>query len=114
MQVLAETNANWRNGNEHSIQDLLSQAAQKDKDQRLSLKSLVTVIGKYDFIEKHKLLVPEQKVYALRGGAEIALKTEEFVWKLSMDRRLQAVVAEAYIAYAFIIDKNKKKTLVWK
>jgi len=114
-QCIASSEANqWKESHANKIQKHLSKASKKIKDQRLSLFEVVNDLGKYDYQEYKKLIIPEKEVFFHRGGKNIPTSTREFIWLLSNKRYLQVVVAESFVIYAYIINDKNKRILVWK
>ena len=111
--VVAGTERNWKEMSANEIGDLLSYASSLDETRVLALSELKSVIGQYNYVETQELLFPK-KVWAYREGRDVPLPTQELVWLLSNGRRLQAIIAESVVTYAYVIDGNKKMILVWK
>ena len=104
----------WKESNTNSIQKLFSNASKQIKDQRLSLSEIINKLGKYNYQELKKLIIPKKEVFFLRGSKNIPASTQEYIWLLSNKRYLQVVVAESFVIYAYIVNSENKRTLIWK
>ena len=110
----AENSKKWYEKNAEQLTAIFAEASKKDGEHGLTQSELEIVIGKPDYEENNDLVIPDKKVWTLKNGKSESKKTQEFVWKLSGERRLQIVVTNSHVVYAFVVNRNKQKELVWK
>lgn len=109
----AETTKEWFKNNADEFTALFAEASKIDGNRGLTQSELEQAIGKPDFEEINNLIVTDKKAWTLKNGKSESETTQEFVWKLSDNRRLQVIIANSSVIYAFIVN-NKQKELVWK
>ena len=100
--------------NADELSSLFAEASKKDGEYGLTQSELELIIGKPDYEEKNNLVVSDNKVWSPKNGNSENKRTQEFVWKLSDERRLQIAVTNLFVVYAFILNKSGKAELVWK
>jgi len=109
----AETTKEWFKNNADEFTTLFAEASKIDGEFGLTQSELEQAIGSPDFEEINNLIVTDKKAWTLNNGKSEIETTQEFIWKLSDNRRLQVIIANASVIYAFIVS-NKQKELVWK
>ena len=109
----AEITKEWFKNNANEFTALFAEASKIDGNRGLTQSELEQAIGKPDYEEINNLIVTDKKAWTLKNGKSESETTQEFVWRLSDNRRLQVIIANSTVIYAFIVN-NKQKELVWK